>query len=138
MRPPSPGLPFWLADLACVGINGRLVTLNTISENNAVIDFINNVTRTNSTFTPTDLDIFGNLRVWIGLRFDSSADNSWWTDGTRVDQGFQYGNALNPGLPNSCYAIWTRSDFWVWQPQPCYQNLPAFMCEVAGWDGRTR
>ncbi|KXZ47673.1 hypothetical protein GPECTOR_33g555 [Gonium pectorale] len=121
-----------MADQACGYVGARLVTINDADENRLLVEALTAVVVNNATFPPTDLDPFGNVRIWIGLRFQTAMDDSFWNDGTRVDQGYNPSGAILPLYPNSCYAIWCRRDYCGWQPQPCTNSLPGLICEVRG------
>ncbi|GIL64763.1 hypothetical protein Vafri_18645 [Volvox africanus] len=127
IRPPIP-TPWFQADQNCQNINGRLVTINDVNEYRLMINTVFNATISGA-FSSTDLDSFGNVRVWIGLFYTSSLDTSFWTDGTRADQGFNP-DAILTSYTYSCYAIWCRIGFCAWQPQWCGGGLPAYICEI--------
>ncbi|KAG2440239.1 hypothetical protein HXX76_004351 [Chlamydomonas incerta] len=130
-KPAFPGQTYFFANFMCTKINGRLVTPNSDAEYRMILNKVFEVYSANTTFTPGELDNIGNLRLWIGLFFQTSLADSFWQDGTRADQNpLAYKVSLQ--LPQTCYAIHCRSNFCDWLPIWCGTYLPGFLCEVRG------
>lgn len=84
-----------------------------------------------SQFSPGELDSIGNLRLWIGLYFQTSLSDSFWQDGTRADEN-PLAFKVSLQLPQTCYAMHCRTGYCDWQPIWCGTSLPGFICEVRG------
>ncbi|PNW84726.1 hypothetical protein CHLRE_03g156200v5 [Chlamydomonas reinhardtii] len=130
-KPAPPGQPYFYSNYLCTKINGRLVTPNNEAEFRMLVNKVYDVYTTNTTFSPGELDSIGNLRLWIGLYFQTSLSDSFWQDGTRADEN-PLAFKVSLQLPQTCYAMHCRTGYCDWQPIWCGTSLPGFICEVRG------